>query len=133
MKQVLVLALLVAGVIAATPPGNAPTAAPAAPSNPAMLARAQAAFGQLQAGSLDRSALDAPMNAALTDDKLTAVKSAIGSLGAPASFVEVKTGSQGGYPYGVYLVTFANGTKVDFIFSVDGQGKIAGMQLTPPQ
>lgn len=153
MKQMSVLALIFASTMAATPPGPsgsqssgmppsvpgpppmtapAPAGAPSAPDS-AMMERAKLAFAQLQSGSVDRSALDADMNAALTDDKLAAVKSAIGTLGAPASFTEVKKGSSGAYPYVVYLVTFAGGAKMDFVFAVDAQGKIAGMQLTPPQ
>jgi hypothetical protein len=87
----------------------------------------------LQSGNVDRSALNAQMNTALTDDKVTAVKTAIGSLGAPTSFVQLRTGTESGYPYAVYQVTFANGTKLNFVFALDAQGKIAGMQLTPPQ
>lgn len=154
MKRNTILALVAAGTLAATPPGSgtsgqippsepgpppmtgtAPIGSPPSgtPTSAAMLARAKGAFAQLQSGSVDRSALDADMNAALTDDKIAAVKTAIGNLGAPASFVEVKNGTQGAYPYVIYLVTFANGTKLNFVFAVDGQGKIAGMQLTPPQ
>jgi hypothetical protein len=35
--------------------------------------------------------------------------------------------------YDVYLVTFANGTKLNFLIAVDGHGKIAGMRLMPNQ
>lgn len=153
MNRITMLVLLLAGTLAATPPmAGANGSQPIPPSEPApppmtnalpaagapvaaapKLAQAKAAFAQLQSGSLDRSMLDTQMNAALTEDKVSAVKAAIGPLGTPATFVEVRTGTQGGYPYGVYLVTFANGTKVNFVFALDNQGKIAGMQLTPPQ
>jgi hypothetical protein len=154
MNRSIILALLVATTIAATPPSGGTAGQPLPPSEPgpppvtgttfssgasaptpndAMLGRAKTAFAQLQSGTLDRSTLDEQMNAALTDDKVGAVKAAIGSLGTPVSFVEIRTGSQGGYPFAVYALTFANGTKMDLIFALDGQGKIAGMQLIPPQ
>jgi hypothetical protein len=153
MNRSITLALLVATSIAATPPtggssnqqmppsepgpppmqGTTVNGGPSAPTpNVAMMARAKTAFAQLQSGTLDRSTLDAQMNAALTDDKVSAVKAAIGTLGTPTSFVEVRSGTQGGYPYTVYALTFANGTKMGLVFAVDGQGQIAGMQLTPP-
>lgn len=153
MNRSITLALLIATSIAATPPsggssnqqmppsqpgppmqGTTVNGGPSAPNpNDAMLARAKTAFAQLQNGTLDRSTLDAQMNAALTDDKVSAVKATIGTLGTPTSFVEVRSGTQGGYPYTVYALTFANGTKMGLIFAVDAQGQIAGMQLTPPE
>lgn len=155
MHRTIILGLLMAATLAATPPTGGAPGQPLPPSEPgpppatgttinnapsyttntndAMLARAKTAFDQLRAGSLDRSTLDAQMNAALTDDKVSEVKAAIGALGAPSSFVEIKSGSQGGFPYAVYALTFGNGAKLNFIFSLDAQGKIAGMQLTPPQ
>lgn len=153
MYRTMILTFVLASALAAVPPGGgsapgepqqpqAPAPPPAtmgngpataASPNPAMLAQAKAAFAQLQSGNVDRTTLDSQMNAALTDDKLNAVKSAIGSLGTPTSFVELRSGSQDGYPFAVYAVTFANGTKLNFIFALDAQGKIGGMQLTPPQ
>lgn len=152
MNRSILLSLVVATTMAATPPssgnqGQMPPSEPGPPPvtgttfgngpatqtpNDARLKRAQTAFAQLQSGTLDRSTLDAQMNAALTEDKVSAVKAAIGTLGTPTTFVEIRTGSQGGYPYSVYALTFANGTKMDFIFALDAQGQIGGMQLTPP-
>lgn len=154
MIRTSLLVAVLASTIAATPPGTGgtggtagtmptspPAPAPLAPApeassqtvDTALLARAKSSFAQLQSGNIDRSTMSTDMNTALTDDKVAAVKSAIGSLGAPVSFVQQKTLSQGGSNYGVYLVTFANGTKFDFIFAVDGQGKVAGMRITPAQ
>ena len=124
---------------APAPPPMAPlpaaTAAPTAtPSpDPAMLAHAKNEFAQLQSGKIDRTTLTTDMNALLTDDKLASVKSAIGNFGAPVSFDQQHAGTQGDVRFAVYLVTFGNGTKVDFLIGVDGQGKIAALRLTPAQ
>jgi hypothetical protein len=110
----------------------AQTAATPSP-DPAMLARAKAAFAQLQSGKIDRTLLSSEMNAALTDDKLAAVKGAIGNLGTPVSFEQQRAGTQGDVRYAVYLVTFLNGPRLNFLFGVDPQGKVAGMRLLPTQ
>jgi hypothetical protein len=110
---------------------SAPTATPS--PDPAMLAHAKNELTQLQSGAIDRATLTTDMSALLTDDKLASVKSAIGSLGAPVSFEQQHAGAQGDVRYAVYLVTFGNGTKVDFLIGVDGQGKIAALRLTPAQ
>lgn len=154
MTRITLLIALLAATIAATPTGSNPSggsgpmsepAMPAAPPpmtsnsnpqatpNPAMLAAAKSAFSQLQTGTIDRSTLTTQMNNALTDDKLATVKGALGSMGAPTSFVQQGGGVQGADNYGVYLVTFANGTRVQFTFAQDAQGKISGMQLKPVQ
>jgi hypothetical protein len=98
-----------------------------------MLARAKSEFAQVQGGKIDRTTLTADMNSLLTDDKVAIVKGAIGNLGAPVSFEQQRAGTQGDVRYAIYLVTFANGTKVDFLMGVDGQGKIAALRLTPAQ
>jgi hypothetical protein len=155
IRNMLLVMVLFASTIAATPPGGGPISQPqqpppppapappplapmpsatATPSpDPAMLARAKNEFTQLQSGKIDRTALTTDMSTLLTDDKLATVKSAMGSLGAPASFEQQRAGAQGDVHYAVYLVTFANGTKVDFLIGVDGQGKIAALRLTPAQ
>jgi hypothetical protein len=39
--------------------------------------------------------------------------------------------TQNGVDYAIYLLTFGDGKKLDFIFAVDGQGKVAGLRLQP--
>jgi hypothetical protein len=160
IRTTLLTLVLLASTIAAVPPGGgtgpgggpvaqpqqpppAPAPPPVAPMpaqtgptpspDPAMLAQAKTVFAQLQSGKLDRTALTTEMSTALTDDKLATVKSSIGTLGPPVSFEQEHAGTQTGVRYGVYLVTFSNGTKLDFLIGIDGQGKIAGMRLTPMQ
>jgi hypothetical protein len=154
IRNALLVLGLYAGTIAAVPPGGSTTvtqpqqpppppaapplapmpAATATPSpDPAMLARAKDEFAQLQSGKIDRTTLTTEMSTALTDDKLATLKAAIGNLGTPVSFDQQRSGTQGDVRYDVYLVTFANGTKLNFLIAVDGQGKIAGMRLMPNQ
>jgi len=154
IRTTLLLLVLVASTIAAAPPSGGPNQqqqqAPPAPAppplapmpsqtgatpspDPAMLALAKNEFAQVQSGKIDRTLLSTEMSAALTDDKVATVKSSIGSLGAPVSFEQQRTGTQGDVRYAVYLVTFTNGSKLDFLIGVDGQGKVAGMRLLPAQ
>jgi len=104
------------------------TPSPAPAPNATMLSRAKAAFDQLQAGKVDRSELTPQMRAA-SDAELKTAQSSI-ARGSPVSFQQQQSFSQGGYTYAVYLVTFNDGSKVDFVFALDSQGKVAGMRVT---
>jgi len=104
------------------------TPSPAPSANAAMRKRAEAAFAQLQAGKVDRSQLTPQMNAA-SDAQFKSVQASI-AHGAPTSFEQQQSFSQGGYTYAVYLVTFSDGAKVNFVFALDSQGKVAGMRVT---
>jgi hypothetical protein len=109
-----------------------PSAATATP-DPLLLMRAKSWFAQLQSGNIDRSELatDSP-NANLTDATIANARKMIGNLGRPVSFVQQQAATQGGVTAAIYLVTFKNGQKVDFLFAVDSQGKIAGLGLGKP-
>lgn len=112
-------------------PINLPSAAPTA--DPAMLTRAKNWFAALAAGSIDRSQLAATTNGSLTDAMIANAQKTLGVLGTPVSFVQQRAGTQGSVSYAVYLLTFKSGTKLDFFFAVDGQGKVAGLQIGQPQ
>ena len=113
IRNALLVLGLYAGTIAAVPPGGSTTVTqpqqpPPPPAAPPL----------------------APMPAA------TATPSpdpAMLARATPVSFDQQRSGTQGDVRYDVYLVTFANGTKLDFLIAVDGQGKIAGMRLMPNQ
>jgi hypothetical protein len=53
-------------------------------------------------------------------------------LGPPVSFVQQQANTQGTVSAAIYVVTFKNGEKVDFLFAVDSQGKVQGMSLGTP-
>lgn len=109
------------------PPSTTTTA-----TNPKMLARAKTWFAELQSGSIDRAQLSSSASANLTDATISNARSMIGRLGAPVSFVQQRAGTQGGVSYGIYLVTFKNGQKLDFLFAVDGTGKVTSLGLGSP-
>jgi hypothetical protein len=153
-KALVAFALLLATIGAAPPPpqpavpgGNGEPAGPppppvyqpmSAPSptatvDPGVLHAAKTWFAELQSGTVNRSQLAPKMSGSLTDADLAKAKDMIGSLGPPASFVQQQSGSQGGISYAIYLVTFKNGTKYNFFFAIDQQGKVEGLQLGRPQ
>jgi hypothetical protein len=107
------------------------TAAPA--PNPAMTKRAKSWFAQLQSGKIDRSQLTAGATGNMTDATIANARTEIGDLGAPVSFVLQRSGSQAGISYGIYKVTFKDGKTVDFLFAVDGQGKVTSLGLGSPR
>lgn len=123
------------------PPEGAPQAAdPYAPNstatpapNPALLARAKTVFAQLQAGKIDRSQLATNANANFTNATVANAQKMVGSLGKPVSFAQQQATTQGNVSAAIYVVTFKNGQKVDFLFALDSQGKIAGLSLSSPR
>lgn len=119
---------------------NNPYAQPYQPSAPetnnapnsAMMSRAKKIFAELQAGKIDRSQLATGPNASFTDASIAGAQKMIGPLGKPVSFVQQRAMTQGSVHAAVYTVTFKDGRKVDFLFAVDDQGKIAGLSLGTP-
>jgi hypothetical protein len=113
-----------------TDPYPNPQASVAPSTSRQMLARAKSWFAQLQAGKIDRSQL-APNMASLTDEQVANVSAQIKQLGTPVTFELQQTMQQGGNAFALYLLTFGDGKKLDFIFAIDGQGKVAGLRLQP--
>jgi hypothetical protein len=104
-----------------------------APVDPAMMTQAKLVFTQMQGGTLDRSLLEPAMSTALTDQQLSAMKSSVGPLGAPVGFTQQRAGTQGNFNYALYLITFKDGSKLNLLYVIDKQGKIAGLRLAPAQ
>ena len=134
--QVIVLALCCAlpAAALADAPSPAPSGAAATPSpapDPAVLARAKTWFHMMQTGKIDKSQLDATMAGLLTDDVVAGMAAKIGPLGDPVTFEQVQTGTVSGNAVYVYELAFGNGTKLDFVFAVDGNGKVSGLRLKP--
>jgi len=114
----------------AQPYGSRPatTSAP----NPQMLAKARRWFSELQSGSVDRSQLASNANANMNDATISNAQKMIGGLGKPVSFVQQQAGSQNGMSYAIYLVTFSDGQRVDFLFAMDQSGKVTSLGLGTP-
>jgi hypothetical protein len=101
--------------------------------NPAMMAKAKIVFAQLQTGKVDRSQLAENANANFTNATIENAQNMIGNLGKPVSFVQQQAMTRGSVHAAIYLVTFKNGNKVDFLFAMDSDGKIAGLSLGTPR
>ena len=120
------------------PPAGAPPPPSAANAtakpDPAMLGRARHVFNELQAGNVNRSEL-APggANAGLNNATISNAQRMIGNLGTPVSFVQQQAGSQGGVSWAVYLVTFKNGERLDFLYGIDANGQITTLGLGTPR
>lgn len=112
------------------PYGSGPAAA-AAP-NPQMLAKAKRWFSELQSGTVDRSQLASDANANMNAATIANAQKMIGGYGKPASFVQQQAGTQNGMSYAIYLVTFQNGQRVDFLFATDQSGKVTSLGLGTP-
>jgi hypothetical protein len=120
------------GPVGPPPLGQSDQPAPTATTDPALLSKAKTWFTQLQAGKIDRSALATGPNANMTDASVASAQKMLGGLGPPVSFVQEQAESQGNVDAAIYLVTFKNGQKVDFLFAVDKNGKVAGLSLGTP-
>lgn len=101
--------------------------------NSAMLARAKSVFAELQSGKVDRSQFSTGPNTNFTEATIDNAQRMVGSLGKPVSFVQQQSMTQGNVHAAIYSVTFKNGQKVDFLFALDSQGKIAGLSLGTPR
>lgn len=132
------IALALLGVALGAAPSPAPSA-PAATSivsptpapDPAILARAQAAFKAVQAGKLDRSLLTPAASAALTPARVDAASAALAPLGAPVTFEQERIVKHGADTVYVYLLAFGNTKTFDFAMALDPSGKIAALQVVP--
>jgi hypothetical protein len=152
----LVAAALFVATVGATPPppqGGEPQPVPVPPpppqftepqpataptTDPAMLAQAKVWFAQLQQGKVDRSQLEPDTSRYMTDATIADAQGETGNLGPPVSFVQERTGTQerAGNTYGnvnvaIYMLTFQNGKKLEFLFAPDAQGKVAALSLSP--
>ncbi len=128
----MILALPVTTVIAQAAPSATPSAAATTAADAAVAVRAKDWLHMIQAGKIDRSQLDAKMNAALTDSLLAQVSAQIAPLGDPTSFTLDNKSTANSYTVYVYKVVFPAITLFES-FALDPDGKIAGLLLKPQQ
>jgi hypothetical protein len=135
----LAVATLFASIAAAPAPSASPVASTPAPTasptpDPKVLARAKEWFHRLQTGQIDLSQVDPGVAKLLSDPQTVKAASAeFGPLGDPVTFEQEQTGMQNGNTYYVYLLTFGDGKKFDYLFVLDAQGKVSGLRLAAPQ
>jgi len=117
-----------AGVRAQSP---APTPSASAAADPAITARAKEWLHRLETADIDRTQLNAQMDAFLTPDTAKQLAAKIGTLGDPTSFVFVSKQTASGFAIYTYRATF-NAATLNEIFVLDSAGKIGGLRLAPP-
>jgi hypothetical protein len=120
----------VAAVIAQASSTETPGAPATAADDAAVTARAKNWFNQIQIGTIDRSQLDAKMNAALTDATVAQVSAQIAPLGNPSVFTLSKKMTKGSVTAYVFVVEFPKVMLYE-TFALDPDGKIAGLLITP--
>ena len=125
----------------AVPDPNAAHAAHPAPlpsrtapaENPAITARARDWLHRAQTGDYDRSQLETQMSKAVTPDAVKQAEASLNTLGKITSFTYVDTVPAGNdLKTYVYRVAFPKAT-LDWLFTIDGSGKIAGFYLHPEE
>ncbi len=130
-------ALLSLCAIRAAVADTSPSPGATAPASSAQdtAARAKDWLHRLQTGAIDRSQLTEQMNAALTADKVKQISSQFTPLGDPQSFTFLEQQPVPSDPtmtaY-VYRVVFKT-TTLNEIFSLDKDGKVAGILFQPAQ
>jgi hypothetical protein len=72
------------------------------------------------------------MNTAMTDDIVKSAATQLGPLGDPVTFTFVESKVEAPYTSYIYRATFKSGT-VTWIYTLDQQGKIAGLHALPTQ
>lgn len=96
------------------------------------MARAKDFFHRIETGDIDRSQLTAQVNTQLTNAMIKQIASQVAPLGEPTSFRQIQHGRQGGSEYYVYLVTFPDGDKWNYLFVFETEsGKISGLRISP--
>jgi hypothetical protein len=95
------------------------------------IARAKAAFQQVEDGKIDRSTLTPVFNALLTDDVLSVLEQRANALGMPDRFAPVGQTDTDGVTTTVFRLHFPTGN-LDLTFGIDdATNKIAKLYFVP--
>lgn len=91
-------------------------------------------FTALQQGRLaDPGELNADMAQTMTPAALENISSLLKDTGTPRSFEQVQTSAVQSLTIYVFKITFANAPALEFLYTLDSSGKIAGLRFTPAQ
>jgi hypothetical protein len=96
--------------------------------DPRIIARAKEWFHRFQAGHIDRSQLDANMNAELTSTMIEQETARLRQVGVPSSFRFIRTYAISGVVGYDFLLQFSAARIVEMI-AFDPDGKIAGIDF----
>jgi len=95
---------------------------------------AQVWFAALQQGRLAHpDELNADMTQAMTPEALANTASLLRDTGTPKSFEQVQTSAVQSVTIYVFKITFASAPALNFIYTLDAGGKIAGLRFIPAQ
>jgi hypothetical protein len=95
---------------------------------------AKAWFAALQQGKLaNPDQLNADMTQAMTPEALANTASLLKDTGTPRSFEQVQTSAVQSVTIYVFKITFASAPALNFIYTLDASGKIAGLRFIPAQ
>jgi hypothetical protein len=120
MKMLPCAILIVASLLGARPASGGDVTV-----SPDTLARAQAAYAQVQSGKVDRSTLTPALGAELTDDIRAGMTRQLNAIAAPGTFAPVSHTDLDGVTTTVFRVPTASGV-IYFTFGIDdATGKIA--------
>lgn len=130
MKSIVLIGALCAIACVPALAQSSPAPAPSATPDP-IAVRAQEMLHEFQTGKVDRSQLDAKMNAAMTPDVLNQIQTKFAPLGDPQQFTFAgKQTVQDDNTAYVYRVTFKSGA-FNEIFTLDKDSKVSGFFLVP--
>jgi hypothetical protein len=116
---ILTVAAVVGQVLAASMPAATP------------LEDAKAWFAALQHGRMaDPSELNAQMTQAMNPAALAQIATLLKDTGEPKSFEQVQTSAVQSLTIYVFKITFAKAPALDFIYTLDPGGKIAGLRFS---
>lgn len=108
--------------------GNTGNTVPQA--DPAISARAKEWLHRVQTGTIDRTQLNAQMNAQLTDAVGKQASTQFGPLGDPTGFTLVDVRTVAGNTAYMYKATFASSV-LYWLFALDQSAKISGLRFLP--
>ncbi len=123
-----------------TDPGPAPAASPAAAEStpgpaatvsPEVAARARAEFEANRTGKIDRGRYTAEMNVRISDTALAEAATALKSLGAVKSFIQVRKITQGTQVLYVFRIECEKPPVVEEAIAWNAAGKVDFLQFGP--
>jgi hypothetical protein len=116
------------GVSLAAPQSPSPQATGFKTVDPQIVAKAKEWFARFQTGRLDRSQLDAQVNAELSDEVFEHEGAILRRYGAPSSFTFIRMYPIGGTVGYDFLLQFKDARIVEMI-AFDPDGKLAGIDF----
>jgi hypothetical protein len=100
------------------------------PPNPAVAKRAIEWLHRLELGNIDRSQLDATLNAKLSPQAIGLIQAELGPFGTPKSITLAASRPMNGNSAYLYILDF-KAAKLQEVMILNPSGKITGLVFTP--